>query len=151
MTRTTLRMTKSTESKINYFEAKLENNPALIKNIPSSNNGLINMLLNDYLTLIINAWNKSPRKRYETIYQEFLSTHDTKLNNLIKHEQKQMNRINEILYLLMATNQAVVRVDKDDWKNMQSMFEFGTRENEIYAKLSQMVEIDNKKLFQKGK
>lgn len=31
MTRTTLRMTKSTESKINYFEAKLENNPALIK------------------------------------------------------------------------------------------------------------------------
>ncbi|WP_230243290.1 hypothetical protein [Limosilactobacillus reuteri] len=27
-----------------------------------------------------------------------------------------MNRINEILYLLMATNQAVVRVDKDDWK-----------------------------------
>src|SRR5699024_11310640 len=59
MTRTTLRMTKSTESKINYFEAKLENNPALIKNIPSSNNGLINMLLNDYLTLIINAWNKS--------------------------------------------------------------------------------------------
>ena len=72
MTRTTLRMTKSTESKINYFEAKLENNPALIKNIPSSNNGLINMLLNDYLTLIINAWNKSPRKRYETIYQEFL-------------------------------------------------------------------------------
>ena len=62
-----------------------------------------------------------------------------------------MNRINEILYLLMATNQAVVRVDKDDWKNMQSMFEFGTRENEIYAKLSQMVETDNKKLFQKGK
>ena len=151
MTRTTLRMTKSTESKINYFEAKLENNPALIKNIPSSNNGLINMLLNDYLTLIINAWNKSPRKRYETIYQEFLFSHDTKLNNLIKHEQKQMNRINEILYLLMATNQAVVRVDKDDWKNMQSMFEFGTRENEIYAKLSQMIETDNKKLFQKDK
>ena len=51
----------------------------------------------------------------------------------------------------MATNQAVVRVDKDDWKNMQSMFEFGTKENEIYAKLSQMVETDNKKLFQKGK
>ncbi len=76
---------------------------------------------------------KSSKKVYETIYQEFLSTHDTKLNNLIKHEQKQMNRINEILYLLMATNQAVVRVDKDDWKNMQSMFEFGTRENEIYA------------------
>lgn len=34
---------------------------------------------------------------------------------------------------------------------MQSMFEFGTKENEIYAKLSQMVETDNKKLFQKGK
>ncbi len=33
MTRTTLRMTKSTESKINYFEAKLENNPALLKTI----------------------------------------------------------------------------------------------------------------------
>ena len=63
MTRTTLRMTKSTESKINYFEAKLENNPALIKNIPSSNNGLINMLLNDYLTLIINAWNKKSSKK----------------------------------------------------------------------------------------
>ena len=58
MTRTTLRMTKSTESKINYFEAKLENNPALIKNIPSSNNGLINMLLNDYLTLIMSSYHR---------------------------------------------------------------------------------------------
>ena len=87
MTRTTLRMTKSTESKINYFEAKLENDPALIKNIPSSNNGLINMLLNDYLTLIINAWNKSPRKRYETIYQEFSSRRIEKFT-LVELSQK---------------------------------------------------------------
>lgn len=128
----------------------LEENPELFEGNLSSKSALVNMLVTDYIAALIKQWDDNPKIFYSDLKRRLLfKNKEDKTTKLIKLEHSQMDRINMILYLLMDTNQAILRSDKKSYLHLNSMFESGNLENEVFAKLADLVEQDNQKLFKK--
>lgn len=128
----------------------LGKNPELVESNLTSQSALANMLLSDYLAALIQQWNKRPKAFYVDLKRKLLfNNKETQTTQLLNLEYSQMDRINMILYLLIDTNKAIVRSNNKSYLQLQSMFDGGTSENEIYAKLSDLVAQDNQDLFKK--
>lgn len=129
----------------------LKQNPDLIEGTLSSQSALVNTLMSDYLRALIRYWDESPQSFYADLKRKMLfNNEENQTKKLLKLEHSQMDRINMVLYLLMDTNQAILRSDKKSYLHLNSMFDGGTLENEVYAKLADLVDQDNQKLFKKS-
>jgi hypothetical protein len=145
----TVRFYKKTAAQLAYLEKLWENKPMLIEKMPSTRNAFINMLLQDYLEIIIKNLDGNSKISYETLKKKLLTPKDTQLEQLKKNQFNLANRIDELYYLQMLKFK---NSDKNtNVTDLESMFEFGSTEYKIHQALQQLVDEDNKRLFAKTK
>lgn len=145
----TVRFYKKTAAQLAYLENLWETKPMLIEKMPSTRNAFINMLLQDYLEILIKNLDGNSKISYETLKKKLLTPKDTQLEQLKKNQFNLANRINELYYLQMLKFK---NSDKNtNVTDLESMFEFGSTEYKIHQTLQQLVNEDNKRLFAKTK
>ena len=145
----TVRFYKKTAAQLAYLEKLWETKPMLIEKMPSTRNAFINMLLQDYLEIIIKNLDGNSKISYETLKKKLLTPKDTQLEQLKKNQFNLANRIDELYYLQMLKFK---NSDKNtNVTDLESMFEFGSTEYKIHQALQQLVDEDNKRLFAKTK
>lgn len=143
--RKTVILNSSNTKKLSVVFELVTGKPYLLKTLPASQNQLVNLLLEGLLSGLIESWYD---KKSETKYGTFLAKMFAKKGGTVARELRQIiKRQDELLYLLMSTNQAILRKDKDDFKRIKSMYKYGTKENEIYAALNNLVDSDNHNYF----
>lgn len=145
----TVRFYKKTAAQLAYLENLWETKPMLIEKMPSTRNAFINMLLQDYLEILIKNLDGNSKISYETLKKKLLTPKDTQLEQLKKNQFNLADRINELYYLQMLKFK---NSDKNtNVTDLESMFEFGSTEYKIHQALQQLVDEDNKRLFAKTK
>ena len=145
----TVHFYKKTAAQLAYLEKLWETKPMLIEKMPSTRNAFINMLLQDYLEIIIKNLDGNSKISYETLKKKLLTPKDTQLEQLKKNQFNLANRIDELYYLQMLKFK---NSDKNtNVTDLESMFEFGSTEYKIHQALQQLVDEDNKRLFAKTK
>lgn len=145
----TVRFYKKTAAQLAYLENLWETKPMLIEKMLSTRNAFINMLLQDYLEILIKNLDGNSKISYETLKKKLLTPKDTQLEQLKKNQFNLANRINELYYLQMLKFK---NSDKNtNVTDLESMFEFGSTEYKIHQTLQQLVNEDNKRLFAKTK
>lgn len=143
-------MNEQVDAQLDVLMTMFKERPEVFTGAPENRSELINLMLNDYADFLITNFKKG--KKYAELKKQ-LSELNTrkKVSNVDKLAQATNNKISALLYLMISTNQALARIDMDDWKNIQSMYTQGTKENEIYSKLQEIVEEDKIKLFRQQK
>lgn len=142
-----IRLNSSNRKKLSILFEVVSGKPYLLRTVPTSENQLVNLLLEDLLSTLIDKWlDKGSKIKYSSL----LNKMDTQKNTSELRALRQViKKQDELLYLLMSTNQAILRNDKDDFKKIKSMYKYGTKENEIYAALNNLVNKDNHDYFVK--
>lgn len=147
-----LRLTKRLRENLDFLKNQVIAYPGIMKEYPNSQNALLNMLLTDYTNLLINVWKDGSKRTYSSIYSSFYQKKgEPELKKLVRHEQKMMDRINELMYLQLSINKVINLTDQDYLKDTKSFLDYGTPEYEIRTKLKRLVDQDNKKLFISGR
>ena len=141
----TVRFYKKTSAQLAYVEKLWENNPMLVDKMPGTRNVFINMLLTDYLSIIIKNQDGNNKVTYEDLKKKLLTPKNTQLEELKRNQYHLEDRINAMFYLLLISNK--VLAENGGLKELGSMFEYGTPEYKIYHELMNLVDEDNKRLF----
>lgn len=114
-----------------------------INNGKTSISSVINFIINDFSDVFLDVMRLSDlryleaKKRILTAVngKKMLTPTDRKLNQLIETNQ-------EILYLLMGTNQTLARANPDNYKEISSMYKDGTKEQLIHQYLNTLTKND---------
>lgn len=146
-----IQLNSGSSNKLVQVYQYIEKNSFIFDSKVKSRNGLANQLLDDYLSLLNKAWEENPEMLYSD-FKKRVASHkrDHSLDELVKLERHNRDLMNMILYLLMDTNQSMVRRDMKSYEKLQSMFKNGGKENSIYAVLASLVYQDNQELFEKA-
>ena len=145
----TVRFYKKTAAQLAYLEKLWETKPMLIEKMPSTRNAFINMLLQDYLEIIIKNLDGNSKISYETLKKKLLTPKNTQLEQVKQNQFNLANRMNELYYLEMIATK--VLIETGGLNDLESMFEFGSTEYKTHQALQQLVDEDNKRLFTKTK
>ncbi|MDC2839795.1 hypothetical protein PO252_08195 [Limosilactobacillus mucosae] len=143
--RVTLRLSQKTYDNVQKLFELWQEKPYLISNFPSTTNARFNMLIRDFTQILLTLQSGTSKKNYEDLLKASLGTKDPVAKLLHKDNLKLMDRINAMFYLLMISNK--VLAENGGLKELESMFEFGTREYAVFHELQRMVDEDNKRLF----
>ncbi|WP_242360923.1 hypothetical protein [Limosilactobacillus antri] len=144
--RKSIKLTPSNTKKLSILFEVVSSRPFLLRTVPTSENQLVNVLLEDLLSVLLDKWlDKGSKVKYTTLLNKMIAQRSNSESQAFRHIIKKQD---ELLYLLMSTNQAILRQDKDDFKKIKSMYKYGTKENEIYAALDNLVNRDNRNYFE---
>ena len=145
----TVRFYKKTAAQLAYLEKLWETKPMLIEKMPSTRNAFINMLLQDYLEIIIKNLDGNSKVSYESLKKKLLTPKNTQQEQVKQNQFNLANRLNELYYLEMIATK--VLIETGGLNDLESMFEFGSTEYKTHQALQQLVDEDNKRLFAKTK
>lgn len=144
--RYTFRMNEQLEVQLEYILQALKSRPELYINAPRNMSELINTLLNDYCNLLIQNFKRG--KNYNELLTQLNAVNSKKaLSREEKLLQSIYNKLSVVEYISINTNQGLVRANMEDWKNMGSIYEHGTSENDLHTSLAKLVESDKKDLM----
>ena len=145
-----IRLNATNAEKVNQLFAFLKSNTYLMDENIRTKSGLANQLLGDYLSILIQKWSDDPKLMYSDFKKQLINKKVADRNKeVIKLEHGNRDLLNMIFYLLMDTNQSIVRRDMRSYEKLDSMYHAGNAQNEIYAALANLVRQDNQELFKK--
>ncbi|MBD8087300.1 hypothetical protein HUK49_04930 [Limosilactobacillus sp. c11Ua_112_M] len=145
-----IRLNATNAEKVDQLFAFLKNNTYLMDENVRTKSGLANQLLGDYLSILIQKWSDDPKLMYSDFKKLLINKKVADRNKeVIKLERGNRDLLNMIFYLLMDTNQSMIRRDMRSYEKLDSMFHAGNAQNEIYAALANLVKQDNQELFKK--
>lgn len=145
-----IRLNATNAEKVNQLFAFLKSNTYLMDENIRTKSGLANQLLGDYLSILIQKWSDDPKLMYSDFKKQLINKKVADRNKeVIKLEHGNRDLLNMIFYLLMDTNQSIVRRDMRSYEKLDSMYHAGNAQNEIYAALANLVKQDNQELFKK--
>lgn len=148
--RSTIKLTQGNGEKVNQLYNFLSQNSFLFNQTIKSKAALVNQLLGDYLSILIQKWSDDPKLMYSDFKRQLINKKVADRNKeVIKLEHSNRDLLNMIFYLLMDTNQSIVRRDMRSYEKLESMYHAGNAQNEIYAALANLVKQDNQELFKK--
>lgn len=145
------RLTENNTKKLTALYEFLNQNSFAYDQDVSTKNRLLNELLNDYLSFLIDKWQENGKLQYSEIKKQMVKTSNKNLKNLYDLERKQFDRMNMILYLLMDVDKSIIRKNMQSYTELNSMHKVGTKEAEMFSKLLELVDEDNENLFKKIK
>ena len=142
----TIRLDNQLDIQIKYLLEVFKAKPELYVNAPKNRSELINVLLNDYCNLLIQNFKRG--KNYNELLKQLNAVNSKKaLSREEKLLQSIYNKLSVVEYISINTNQGLVRANMEDWKNMGSIYEHGTSENDLHTSLAKLVESDKKDLM----
>ena len=145
-----IRLNATNAEKVNQLFAFLKSNTYLMDENIRTKSGLANQLLGDYLSILIQKWSDDPKLMYSDFKKQLINKKVADRNKeVIKLEHGNRDLLNMIFYLLVDTNQSIVRRDMRSYEKLDSMYHAGNAQNEIYAALANLVKQDNQELFKK--
>ena len=145
-----IRLNATNAEKVNQLFAFLKSNTYLMDENIRTKSGLANQLLGDYLSILIQKWSDDPKLMYSDFKKQLINKKVADRNKeVIRLEHGNRDLLNMIFYLLMDTNQSIVRRDMRSYEKLDSMYHAGNAQNEIYAALANLVKQDNQELFKK--
>ena len=145
-----IRLNATNAEKVNQLFAFLKSNTYLMDENIRTKSGLANQLLGDYLSILIQKWSDDPKLMYSDFKKQLINKKVADRNKeVINLEHGNRDLLNMIFYLLMDTNQSIVRRDMRSYEKLDSMYHAGNAQNEIYAALANLVKQDNQELFKK--
>lgn len=148
--RSTIKLTQDNGEKVNQLYNFLSQNSFLFNQTIKSKASLVNQLLGDYLSILIQKWSDDPKLMYSDFKKQLINKKVYDRNKeVIRLEHGNRDLLNMIFYLLMDTNQSIVRRDMRSYEKLDSMYHAGNSQNEIYAALANLVKQDNQELFKK--
>lgn len=145
-----IRLNATNAEKVNQLFAFLKSNTYLMDENIRTKSGLANQLLGDYLSILIQKWSDDPKLMYSDFKKQLINKKVADRNKeVIRLEHGNRDLLNMIFYLLMDTNQSMIRRDMRSYEKLDSMYHAGNAQNEIYAALANLVRQDNQELFKK--
>lgn len=145
-----IRLNATNAEKVDQLFAFLKSNTYLMDENVRTKSGLANQLLGDYLSILIQKWSDDPKLMYSDFKKQLINKKVADRNKeVIRLEHGNRDLLNMIFYLLMDTNQSIVRRDMRSYEKLYSMYHAGNVQNEIYAALANLVRQDNQELFKK--
>lgn len=145
-----IRLNATNAEKVDQLFAFLKSNTYLMDENVRTKSGLANQLLGDYLSILIQKWSDDPKLMYSDFKKQLINKKVADRNKeVIRLEHGNRDLLNMIFYLLMDTNQSIVRRDMRSYEKLYSMYHAGNAQNEIYAALANLVKQDNQELFKK--
>ena len=145
-----IRLNATNAEKVNQLFAFLKRNTYLMDENIRTKSGLANQLLGDYLSILIQKWSDDPKLMYSDFKKQLINKKVADRNKeVIRLEHGNRDLLNMIFYLLMDTNQSMIRRDMRSYEKLDSMYHAGNAQNEIYAALANLVKQDNQELFKK--
>ena len=110
--RSTIKLTQGNGEKVNQLYNFLSQNSFLFNQTIKSKAALVNQLLGDYLSILIQKWSDDPKLMYSDFKKQLINKKVADRNKeVIKLEHGNRDLLNMIFYLLMDTNQSIVRRD----------------------------------------
>lgn len=140
-----VKLTDNNSKLLNALFKFLNENSFAIDQEFSTKNRLANFLFNDYLSFLIEKWQKNAKLQYSEIKKQMSKNSNKNLNKLYDLEYKQFDRMNMILYLLMDVDKSIIRKNMRSYLNLNSMHKAGTDEAEMFAKLMELTDEDNER------
>lgn len=145
-----IRLNATNAEKVNQLFAFLKSNTYLMDENIRTKSGLANQLLGDYLSILIQKWSDDPKLMYSDFKKQLINKKVSDRNKeVIRLEHGNRDLLNMIFYLLMDTNQSMIRRDMRSYEKLDSMYHVGNAQNDIYAALANLVKQDNQELFKK--
>lgn len=145
-----IRLNATNAEKVDQLFAFLKSNTYLMDENVRTKSGLANQLLGDYLSILIQKWSDDPKLMYSDFKKQLINKKVADRNKeVIRLEHGNRDLLNMIFYLLMDTNQSMIRRDMRSYEKLDSMYHVGNAQNEIYAALANLVKQDNQELFKK--
>ena len=104
----TVRFYKKTAAQLAYLEKLWETKPMLIEKMPSTRNAFINLLLQDYLEIVIKNLDGNSKVSYESLKKKLLTQKNTQLEQIKQNQFNLANRMNELYYLEMIATKVLI-------------------------------------------
>lgn len=117
------------------------------KVVSASRNKLVNKLLFDFSTMLLEIWKTNPRVSYKKILRSMIDyKEDDRLDRLIKHEINLNDKVTELLYIQLYANHDLI-INDDYLDKAESIYKPGTPAFYNHQKARELVEQDNKEML----
>ncbi|MEY8736818.1 hypothetical protein AB9M75_06175 [Lactobacillus sp. AN1001] len=117
------------------------------KVVSTSRNKLVNKLLLDFSTVLLEIWKTDPKVSYKKILRSMIDYKgDDRLDRLIKHEINLNDKVTELLYIQLYANHDLI-INDDYLDKAESIYKPGTPAFYNHQKARALVEQDNKEML----
>lgn len=141
---TSIRYTPETELALRKIEKVLLDKGEIVS---TSRNKLVNKLLLDFSTVLLEIWKTDPKVSYKKILRSMIDYKgDDRLDRLIKHEINLNDKVTELLYIQLYANHDLI-INDDYLDKAESIYKPGTPAFYNHQKARALVEQDNKEML----
>lgn len=141
---TSIRYTPETELALRKVEKVLLEKGEIVS---TSRNKLVNKLLLDFSTVLLEIWKTDPKVSYKKILRSMIDYKgDDRLDRLIKHEINLNDKVTELLYIQLYANHDLI-INDDYLDKAESIYKPGTPAFYNHQKARALVEQDNKEML----
>lgn len=141
---TSIRYTPETELALRKIEKVLLEKGEIVS---TSRNKLVNKLLFDFSTVLLEIWKTDPKVSYKKILRSMIDYKgDDRLDRLIKHEINLNDKVMELLYIQLYANHDLI-INDDYLDKAESIYKPGTPAFYNHQKARALVEQDNKEML----